>query len=130
MNGMDRKVITIENIDMCCKAWYTIHGVSKTHFYRKAAYAKEGRQSRHHRNVGLKKSKDATRQAMAILATIIVPLADAMSHKTYTLTTSEKVVEKILPTNTKWKDILLDVNAVGKKSGLEPISSSKLSAIK
>jgi hypothetical protein len=130
VNGAGRKVITIESIDVCCKAWYTIHGVSKADFYRQAAYAKEGRRSRHHGNVGLKKPREATRQATATLATIIVPLADAMPHKTRTLTTGEKVVEKVLPTGTKWKDILLDVNAVGEKIGLEPISSSKLSAIK
>jgi hypothetical protein len=53
-----------------------------------------------------------------------------MPHKTRTLTTGEKVVEKILPIGTKWKDILLDVNAVGEKVGLEPISLSKLIAIK
>ena len=39
-------------------------------------------------------------------------------------------MEKVLPTGTKWKDILLDVNAVGKKAGLQPISLSKLSTIK
>jgi hypothetical protein len=104
--------------------------VSKADFYRQVAYAKEGRWYNHHGNVGLKKLREATRQATAILATIIVPLADAMPHKTHTVTTGEKVVEKVLPIGTKWKDILLDVNAVGEKAGLEPISLSKLSAIK
>jgi len=130
VNGEGHKVITLEGIDVCCKAWYNIHGVSKAEFYRQAAYAKEGRRSRHHGNVGLKKPREATRQATATLATIIVPLADAMPHKTRTLPTGEKVVEKVLPTGTKWKDILLDVNAVGEKVGLKPISLSKLSAIK
>ena len=130
VNGAGRKVITLESIDVCCKAWYTIHGVSKAEFYRQSAYAKEGRRSRHHGNLGLKKPREATRQATATLATIIVPLADAMPHKTRTTLTGEKVVEKVLPTGTKWKDILLDVNAVGEKAGLEPISLSKLSAIK
>ena len=130
VNGAGRKVITLESIDVCCTAWYTIHGVSKAEFYRQAGYAKEGRRSRHHGNLGLKKPREATRQASATLATIIVPLADAMPHKTRTIATGEKVVEKVLPTGTKWKDILLDVNAVGEKAGLQPISLSKLSAIK
>ena len=130
VNAEGRKVITLEGTDVCCTAWYNIHGVSKAEFYRQAAYAKEGRRSRHHGNVGLKKPREATRQASATLATIIVPFVDAMPHKTRTLTTGEKVVEKVLPTGTKWKDILLDVNAVGEKAGLEPISLSKLSAIK
>jgi hypothetical protein len=53
-----------------------------------------------------------------------------MPHKTRTLATGEKVVEKVLPTCTKWKDMLLDVNAVGEKVGLQPISLSNLNAIK
>ena len=130
VNGAGRKVITLENIDVCCTAWYSIHGISKTEFYRQSGYAKEGRRSRHHGNLGLTKPREATRQATATLATIIVPLADAMPHKTRTIVTGEKVVEKVLPTGTKWKDILLDVNAVGEKAGLQPISLSKLSAIK
>ena len=130
VNGTGRKVITLESMDVCCTAWYIIHGVSKAEFYRQASYAKEGRRSRMHGNVGLKKPREATRQAAATLATIIVPLADAMPHKTRTLPTGEKVVEKVLPTGTKWKDILLDVNDVGEKVGLQPISLSKLSAIK
>ena len=78
----------------------------------------------------LKKLREATRQATATLATIIVPVADAMPYKICTLATGEKVVEKVLPTCTKCKDMLLDVNAVDEKAGLEPISLSKLSAIK
>jgi hypothetical protein len=103
VNGMGRKVIIIESIDVCCKACYTIHGVSKTDFYRQTTYTKEGCRSRHHGNVGLKNTRESTRQATTTLATIIAPLADAMLHKTRTLTTDEKVVERVLPKGTKWK---------------------------
>ena len=98
-------------------------------FYNQIAYAKKGRRSGHHGNVGFKKPREATSQTIATLATIIVPLADAMPHKTRTLLTGENVVKKVLPIGTKWKDILLDVNAVGEKASLEPIFLSKLSAI-
>ena len=53
-----------------------------------------------------------------------------MPHNTRTIVTDKKVVEKVLNTCTKWKDILLDVNVVDEKVGLEPISLSKLSIIK
>ena len=33
-NAKDRKVVTLENIEVCCTAWYIIHTVSKTDFYR------------------------------------------------------------------------------------------------
>ena len=130
VNRAGWKVITLESIDVCCMAWYIIHSVSKAKFNRQAAFAKEVCRSRHHGNMDLKQLMEATRQATATLTTIIVPLADAMPHKICTLATSEKVVEKVIPIGTKWKDILLDVNAVDEMASLELISLSKLSAIK
>ena len=53
VNGAGCKVITLESIDVCCTAWYTIHSVSKVKFYKQTGYAKEGCRSRHHGNVGL-----------------------------------------------------------------------------
>lgn len=38
-----------------------------------------------------------------------------MPHKACTLPTGEKVVEKVLPTVTIWKGLLLDVNIAGEK---------------
>ena len=53
-----------------------------------------------------------------------------MLHKTQTFSTRDKIVKKKFPTRTKWKDLLLDVNAVGEMVVLEAISLSKLSSIK
>ena len=80
--------------------------------------------------MSLKKPREAIRQVTTTLAIIIVPLTDAIPHKIRTFAIGEKIVEEILPTCTKWKDILLDINAVGNKPDLEPILLSKLSAIK
>ena len=63
--------------------------------YRQATYAKDGRSSRHHGHMGLKKPNEATRQTTATLATIIDLFADAMLHKPCTFTTSEKIVENV-----------------------------------
>ena len=115
---------------MCCMVWYIIHGVSKVEFYRQAPYAKEGRQSCNHGNLGSKKPWETPRQATSIQATIIVPLTNTMSHKTSALPTGGKVVWINLLTRTKWKDLFMDVNLVGEKDGLEPILLSKLRAIK
>ena len=65
----------------------------------------------------------------ATLSTIIMPLADVMSHKTRTLPSGEKVVQMVLPAGTKWKNILMDVNEIGEKAGCRPISLSKLNVI-
>ena len=129
-DNQGRKVVTLENVEVCCKAWYTIHAVSKADFYRFRKYSSSGRRSRFHGNSGTKKPREATLQASATLSTIIVPLADAMPHKTRTLASGEKVVQMVLPTGTKWKNILTDINDVGRIAGCGPISLSKLSVIK
>ena len=53
-----------------------------------------------------------------------------MPHKTRTLPLGEKVVQMVLSTGTKWKNILTDINEVGCKAECGPISLSKLSVIK
>ena len=40
------KVVTLENVEVGCKAWYTIHTVSKADFYRYWKYSSSGRHSR------------------------------------------------------------------------------------
>jgi hypothetical protein len=99
----------------------------KGRFYRFRNYSLQGRRSRFHDNSGTKKPREATLQAAATLSTIIMPLAEAMPHKTRTLPSGEKIVQMVLPTGTKWKNILVDVNEVGEKVGCGPISLSKLS---
>jgi hypothetical protein len=124
------KVVTLENVEVCCTAWYTIHAVSKADFYRFRKYSLMGRRSRFHGNSGTKTPMEATLEASATLSTIIVSLADAMPHKTRTLSLGEKVVQMVLLTGTKWKNILTDINDVGRIAGCGPISLSKLSVIK
>ena len=130
MDAEGHKTVTLENIEVCCIAWYIIHAVSKADFYRFRSYSSQGRRSRFHGNFGTKKPREASLQAAATLSTIILPLADAMPHKTRTLPTGEKVVQMVLPAGTKWKTILADINDVGQKVGCGPISLSKLSVIK
>ena len=79
------KAATLENVEVCCTMWYIIHALSKTTFYRFWKYFLLGRRYRFHSNSGTKKPREATLQASATLSTIIVPLADAMPHKTRTL---------------------------------------------
>jgi hypothetical protein len=124
------KVMTLENIEACCRTWYIIHAVSKANFYRFRNYSLQGWRSRFHGNSDTKKPKETTLKAAVTLSTIIRPLADAMPYKTRTLPSGEKVVQMVLPTWTKWKNILMDVNEVGEKTGCGPISLSKLNVIK
>jgi hypothetical protein len=50
MNKTGRKMIMLKSIDVCCMAWYIIHGVSRLEFHRQTSYAKEGGQSHNHEN--------------------------------------------------------------------------------
>jgi hypothetical protein len=68
------KVVTFENMEVCCTAWYTIHAVSKVDFYRFRMYSSVGRRSRFHGNSGTKKPRKTTLQGSATLSTIIVSL--------------------------------------------------------
>jgi hypothetical protein len=54
------KVVTLENIEVCYRAWYIIHAVSKTDFYRFRNYSLQGRRSRFHDNSGTKKPRETT----------------------------------------------------------------------
>ena len=86
----------MENVEVCCKAWYIIHGLSKAAFNRFQIYSSQGRHSSVHDNIGTKKPKEATCQVIATLSTIIMPLVDVMSHKTKTLSSRERVVQMVL----------------------------------
>jgi hypothetical protein len=92
LDAHGHKVETLENVEVCYTAWYTLHTVSKADFYRFRKYLSLGRRSRFHGISGTKKSRKTTLQASATLSTIIMPLADAMPHKTRTLSSREKVV--------------------------------------
>ena len=67
VDGIWRKVITFESIDVCYTAWYIIHGVSKAELYKQAIYAKEGRRFRNNGSLDLKKPIEATRQEATTL---------------------------------------------------------------
>lgn len=86
--------------------------VSKTEFYRERANARLAVRSTHHGNKGMKKRRASTRQALASLACIIDACADMMPHRFQTLASGKRVVERVLPAGTKWKDIRGRLNEV------------------
>lgn len=118
-----------EHIDVYYMTWYIIHGVFKAKFVNQQLMPKKACQSRDYGNLGFKYPKIATQQKTATLVTIIFLLL-MDTAQTLTLATWAKVVENAIPMGTKQKDLLLDVNANGEKVDLEPISLSKMSAIK
>ena len=120
-----RNVVTLEGIDVCPFAWMKIMGVSLTTFYRNAKSA-----AQNHGNTGLRKPRSHRVVATATLGAILDRHAEHMPHKTRVLSSGEKVVAKVLPSNFKWKDQIPLVDEHLADCGLLPLKASNLSKIR
>jgi hypothetical protein len=93
-----------------------MYGVPKTDFYRYRAYEAEGRRAQQHGGLGKKKRSRSAAQTVQTMSMILASSADVMPHRTHTPAKGAmkgvKVVEKVLPAGTKWKNILDEVNKV------------------
>jgi hypothetical protein len=107
-----RKVVSLEGCKVCVNAWSIIHSISRVDFYRFKRYVARGMRASYHGNRGTKKRRVAIRQACASLSTVIEGAANLMLHKFRTLPSRELVVERVLPSGTKWKDLLHRINEV------------------
>ena len=129
-DSQNRRVVTIEGIDVCVRAWMHIAGVPEATFYRYQTYAVQGRQAHPHGNSGIRKPRNHTVQATATLRCILEKSADHMPHRTRTLKSGEKVVSMILPATFQWKDTIPELNRVNAAFGLKDVSPSNLSKIR
>nr|PNR49411.1 hypothetical protein PHYPA_011307 [Physcomitrium patens] len=125
-----RKMVTVEGIIVCLRAWMHISGVSEATFYRYQAYVKANREARDHGNTGLPKPRKHTEQATAMLKCILEKEADHMPHRTRSTKSGEKMVLMILPATFQWKDQIPKINEVNTAFGLREVSSSNLSKIR
>ena len=125
-----KEMITLEGVEVCPTAWWTIHGISRATFYRYKESAKAGKRAEPHGNLGSKKPRKHTLQATATLRTIVENSADQMPHKTKTLETGERVVSMCLPSSFRWGDALPRINEVNALFDLPPVSATGLSNIR
>jgi hypothetical protein len=105
-------MITLEGIDVCPVAWYTIMGVSRATYYRWKVNANNRLRAEHHSNAGMVKPRSHTLQATTTLRLMLEQTANHMPHRTRTLETGEKVVSKCLPSSWRQKDSLPKINIV------------------
>ena len=56
-----RRMVTIEGINVCLRAWMHIAGVAESTFYRYLNYMKVNREARDHGNTGLLKPREHTK---------------------------------------------------------------------
>ena len=125
-----RRMVTVEEIPVCMRAWMHISGVPKSTFYRYQTYMNNGREALDHGNKGLLKPRKHTQQAAASLKCILEKQADHMPHRTSTLKTWEKVVSMCLPATFQWKKQIKELNVVNAAFGLKEVSTSSLSKIR
>jgi hypothetical protein len=92
-----RRMVTVEEINVCLRAWMHIAGVAESTFYRYTKYMKDNREAKDHGNMGLLKPREHTEQATASLKCILDKEADHMPHRTRTLKAGDKIVSRILP---------------------------------
>ena len=115
--------------EVCPTAWWIIHGIARATYYRYKEKAVARKQAEVHGNVGSKKPRMHTLQAIATLRSLIQSDADRMPHKTRTLEFGEKVPSMVLPSAFRWSDQLEKINDSNAMLDLQPISSSGLSSI-
>jgi hypothetical protein len=130
LDAHGNEVITLEGIDVCPVAWYTIMGVSRATYYRWKVNANNGLLAEHHGNAGTVKPRNHILQAIATLHLMLEQTADHMPHRTTTIEIREKVVSKCLPSSWRWKDSLPEINIVNAQFGLNKVSPSGLSRIR
>ena len=121
--------ITLKGREVCPSAWQTIHAISRATYYRYKEMATLGKQAEGHGNLGSKKPRMHTMQAIATLRVMIGDDADRMPNKTRTLNSGERVSAMVLPSMFRWKDQLPQINDANAALNLKPISASNLSRI-
>ena len=129
-DAQGRRMVTMEGISVCMRAWMHISEVPQATFYRYQGYARANREASEHGNMGLAKPRKHTQQATATLKCILEKKADHMPHRTRTTKSGEKVVSMILPATFQWKDQTPKLNEANAAFGLREVSSSNLSKIR
>jgi hypothetical protein len=128
-DGNGNRVVTLEGINVCSRAWQLIMGVSRATFFRYAEAATSGLRARQHGNYGSKKPREHTVQTISTLRCMLEKSADHMPHRSTTMPTGEIVVTKTLSSSFKWKDTLPALNSINSCLELKQISKSGLSRI-
>jgi len=107
-----KEVITLYGKDVCSAGWILLHAISERTFRRHRAMYLVGQDATPHGNAGGRRAREATEQAIATLETLVEGIADQPPHLRRTLKSGDKVLQKILPTGTHWKEFLPIINQV------------------
>ena len=125
-----RRMVTIDEIPVCMRAWMHISDVPESTFYHYQTYMNDGQEALDHGKRGLLKPRKHTLQTAASLKCILEKEANHMPHRTRTLRTGEKVVSMCLPATFQWKNQIKELNEVNVAFGLKEVSTLSLSKIR
>ena len=78
-----QRMVTVEGMSVCMRAWMHISGVPQATFYRYQGYARANREASEHGNTRLAKPRKHTQQATATLKCILEKEADHVKRKSY-----------------------------------------------
>ena len=125
-----RRMVTVEGINVCMRAWMHISGVSEATFYRYQKLARANVEAMEHGNTGLTKTRKHTKQATTTLKCILEREADHMPHCMRTTKFGEKVVSMILLATFQSKDQISKIIEANAIFGLRHVSSSNMSKMR
>ena len=115
---------------VCSMAWYTIHDVSKTTFYRYKRRFLEGAKCASHGNTAIiRKGHVHVEMAKAYIQEFIDKNAKRMPHKSRTSVYGDHETQLVLPSMYKQVDILREVNATLTSLGYSSLSQPTFSRL-
>ena len=109
--GDDCFEFSFDGKKVCNKAWYVMHGIGRSTFYRLKQKFINGAKIATHGNLGIiRKQTTHVEMAKAIIQGFIDNNADQMPHKLRTSMHGTRETQQVLPSMYKQVDILREVN--------------------
>ena len=97
---------------VCCRAWYEMHGIPKTSFYRYKEKFESGVCQYLHGNTGvLRRGLQHTSKARALLDEFVNINSEPAPHKSRTMLDGSRETRLSIPSIFKQLDILNEINA-------------------
>ena len=123
-------VFSCNGKEVCCRAWYEIHGISKTSFYRYRVQFENGVRRSVHGNEGvIRKGREHTEMGRAMIRSFVETNSERMPHKSRTMGDGTRETLLVIPSTYKQIDILHDVNKTLERLNYNPMSSTTFNRI-
>lgn len=121
---------TFDGKKVCSKAWYVMHGIGKSTFYRLRKKFLNGACNVSHGNSGIiRKGMTHVEMAKSIIQGFIDNNADQMPHRSRTTMHGARETQRVLPTMYKQVDILREVNDTLVSLEYRPLSQPSFSRL-